>query len=72
MTVLRPVIDSLLKRVFSTSEFDRRLLLRGIYLTSGTQEGMPIDRVLGSVARTLGVSRERCASARRSRQGVFH
>jgi type VI secretion system protein ImpL len=56
MAVLRPVIDSLLKRVFSTSEFDRRLLLRGIYLTSGTQEGMPIDRVLGSVARTLGVS----------------
>jgi type VI secretion system protein ImpL len=56
MTVLRPVIDSLLKRVFSTSGFDRRLLLRGVYLTSGTQEGMPIDRVLGSVARTLGVS----------------
>ena len=56
MTVLRPVIDSLLKRVFSTSEFDRRLLLRGIYLTSGTQEGMPIDRVLGTVARTLGVA----------------
>jgi type VI secretion system protein ImpL len=56
MTVLRPVLDSLLKRVFSTSEFDRKLLLRGIYLTSGTQEGTPIDRVLGAVARTLGVS----------------
>jgi type VI secretion system protein ImpL len=56
MTVLRPVLEGLLKRVFSTSEFDRRLLLRGIYLTSGTQEGTPIDRVLGAVARTLGVS----------------
>lgn len=54
ITVLRPVLDTLLKRVFSASEFDRRLLLRGVYFTSGTQEGTPIDRVLGAVARTFG------------------
>ncbi len=72
MTVLRPVLDSLLKRVFSTSEFDRRLLLRGIYLTSGTQEGMPIDRVLGSVARTLGVSANVAPPPGGSRQVVLH
>jgi type VI protein secretion system component VasK len=26
-------------------------MLRGVYFVSGTQEGTPIDRVLGSVAR---------------------
>ena len=31
-----------------------RVLLRGVYFTSGTQEGTPIDRMLGAVARTFG------------------
>ena len=28
-------------------------MLRGVYFTSGTQEGTPIDRVMGALARTL-------------------
>jgi type VI secretion system protein ImpL len=32
-------------------------LLRGVYFTSGTQEGTPIDRVLGTLARTFGIER---------------
>jgi len=32
-------------------------LLRGVYFTSGTQEGSPIDRVLGSLARSFGLDR---------------
>ena len=31
-------------------------LLRGVYFMSGTQEGSPIDRVLGSLARSFGLS----------------
>lgn len=34
-------------------------LLRGVYLTSGTQEGTPIDRMMGAVARTFGVDEAR-------------
>jgi type VI secretion system protein ImpL len=34
---------------------EQRSLLRGIYFTSGTQEGTPIDRVMGTLARTFGV-----------------
>ena len=30
-------------------------LLRGVYFTSGTQEGRPIDRVLGSMAQAFGL-----------------
>ncbi len=56
MAVLRPVLDDLLKRVFTSSGFDRPVLLRGVYFTSGTQEGTPIDRMLGAIARTFGVT----------------
>ncbi|MEG1680089.1 MAG: type VI secretion system membrane subunit TssM, partial [Stenotrophomonas sp.] len=34
-------------------------MLRGVYLTSGTQEGTPIDRMLGAVARTFGLDAQR-------------
>ncbi len=32
-------------------------LLRGVYFTSGTQEGSPIDRVLGTLARSFNLER---------------
>ena len=52
------------------AQFDRQILLRGVYFTSGTQEGTPIDRLLGSIGRTLRRratwSRPRRAGARRT------
>ena len=33
-------------------------MLRGVYLTSGTQEGTPIDRLMGAVARTFGLDQQ--------------
>ncbi len=38
-------------------------LLRGVYFTSGTQEGTPIDRMLGAVARSFGLEPARAAVA---------
>ncbi len=48
---LRDVLQEFLHQVFSPSPFEARPMLRGVYFVSGTQEGSPIDRVLGSVAR---------------------
>jgi type VI secretion system protein ImpL len=56
MSLLKPLLDDLLKRVFTASGFDRPVLLRGVYFTSGTQEGSPIDRMLGAIARSFGVT----------------
>ena len=56
MSALKPTLDDLLQRVFTASGFDRPVLLRGVYFTSGTQEGAPIDRMLGAIARTFGVT----------------
>jgi type VI secretion system protein ImpL len=54
MAALKPLLSDLLRGVFSASGFDSRVLLRGVYFTSGTQEGTPIDRMLGAIARTFG------------------
>jgi len=56
MAAFGPLLNDLLKRVFINSDFDRRTLLRGVYFTSGTQEGTPVDRVIGAIARAFGVT----------------
>ena len=43
---------------FAPTKFDATPLLRGVYFTSGTQEGSPIDRAMGAVARGLGLERQ--------------
>jgi type VI secretion system protein ImpL len=59
MALLKPKIKHFLQQTFSTSLYDKNApLLRGIYLTSGTQEGTPIDRVMGQLASTYGLDRQ--------------
>ncbi len=48
---LRESLQEFVQQVFLPSPFEANPMLRGIYFVSGTQEGSPIDRVLGSVAR---------------------
>ena len=53
----RAPLEEFLEVVFSPSPYERDTLLRGVYFISGTQEGTPIDRVMGSVARAFGLQR---------------
>src|SRR5882724_13541932 len=50
----RPILD-FVSEAFGTSAFEQGVLLRGVYITSGTQEGTPVDRMLGALARTFGL-----------------
>jgi type VI secretion system protein ImpL len=54
VATLKPLLGDLLKGAFTGSGFDSRILLRGVYFTSGTQEGTPVDRMLGAIGRTFG------------------
>jgi type VI secretion system protein ImpL len=56
MAALRDSLTQWVSDVFSAREFDGRVLLRGVYFTSGTQEGTPIDRLLGTIGRTFGAT----------------
>lgn len=53
--LLRAALVALLQDVFPPSAEPARPLLRGLYFTSGTQEGRPMDRVLGEMGRALGL-----------------
>jgi type VI secretion system protein ImpL len=52
-----PLIEQFLDTAFIGVQGAPEPLLRGVYFTSGTQEGNPIDRVLGTLARSFKLER---------------
>jgi len=62
-----PLVGEILAQAFGTQVNHRPLQLRGVYYTSATQEGNPIDRVLATMARTFRLDRN--ASALKSGTG---
>ena len=60
---LKDVTRQILEAAFSSSSFKEKPLLRGVYFTSGTQEGMPFDRVMSALSRRFAVARAASASA---------
>jgi type VI secretion system protein ImpL len=55
LDVLLPALCSFADAALARADEAPRQPLRGVYLSSGTQEGNPIDRVLGAIARQHGV-----------------
>jgi len=51
------LLDAFLQHVFASSGYDHPLMVRGVYFTSGTQEGNPIDRVMASLGGAFGLER---------------
>jgi len=51
MAMLRDNVSEFLRRVFEPTRYKTNAILRGFYFTSGTQEGTPIDQVLGAMSR---------------------
>lgn len=49
-------VDELLKETFDDSRFAKRLSLRGVYFTSATQTGSPIDRLMSVISQKFGVA----------------
>ena len=54
----RPLIAVFLDAAFGSAWTGERPFLRGIYLTSGTQEGSPIDRVVATLSRSFNLERK--------------
>ncbi len=65
---LKDVVRDTLDAVFSASRFKEKPLLRGVYFTSGTQEGMPFDRVMSALSRRFAL-RGRMPAAAAPQQG---
>ncbi|MCB2135304.1 MAG: type VI secretion system membrane subunit TssM [Rhodobacteraceae bacterium] len=68
---VRSVAAEFLGEVFQENRYEHRHMLRGVYFTSGTQEGTPIDRLMMGMARTFGIGRQAIGSGRGTGRSYF-
>ncbi|HVY44680.1 MAG TPA: type VI secretion system membrane subunit TssM [Minicystis sp.] len=52
---IRRNLSELMQSIFAVNAFQGTPILRGFYFTSGTQEGRPLDRVLGRMGMAMGI-----------------
>ncbi len=52
---LHELIKPFLEEVFQSSRYAEDIMFRGVYFTSATQEGSPIDRIMGALANNYGL-----------------
>jgi type VI secretion system protein ImpL len=71
LSSLKEMLNDFLREIFTPSRFEERPLLRGVYLTSGTQYGTPIDRLMGAMAATFGLGRQQLTAAGGSGRSYF-
>ena len=57
-------LNEFLVRAFSGTKLDPAPFLRGVYMSSATQEGTPIDQLTSMLARAFGVDQKRAPSLR--------
>lgn len=55
-------LAAFMQSAFGGSKLDPAPFVRGLYFTSGTQEGTPIDRLTGALSRTFGLDPRRPAA----------
>ncbi len=68
---VRQVAQDFLEALFQDNKYEHRQMLRGVYFTSGTQEGTPIDRLMMGMARTFGIGRQAIGSGRGTGRSFF-
>lgn len=69
--VLRETLVGFLQGTFAPARGEVQPLVRGVYFTSATQEGTPVDRALGELARALGLKSRIVSAARPSGKTFF-
>lgn len=52
---IRPLLETFADAAFAPSRYEQPVQIRGMYFTSATQEGTPIDRVMGAISRSFGL-----------------
>ncbi|WP_431280619.1 type VI secretion system membrane subunit TssM [Humitalea sp. 24SJ18S-53] len=55
-------LQAFVQAAFGGSKLDPAPFLRGVYFTSGTQEGTPLDRLSGALSRAFGLDPKRPAA----------
>ena len=58
MENLKTITESFVRQTFVANRYKYQPYLRGVYFSSGTQDGTPIDRIMSSISANFGFSRE--------------
>jgi type VI secretion system protein ImpL len=69
--LLRDALVEMLQATFAPTADGGPAMLRGVYFTSATQEGSPVDRALGGLARAMGLAHRVLPAARGSGRSYF-
>jgi type VI secretion system protein ImpL len=69
--LLRDRLVQFVEAAFAPTKLEAKLVIRGVYFTSGTQEGSPIDRVMGALARGFGLERKLLPAQHASGRSYF-
>jgi type VI secretion system protein ImpL len=68
---LRQPLSEFLHAIFQPSRFEERPLLRGAYLTSATQNGTPVDRLMAAISQSFALDRQRLPAFSGTGRGYF-
>jgi type VI secretion system protein ImpL len=60
--VLQPLLAEALSSIFAVSGFETLCSPRGVFFTSGTQEGLTFDKVMGELTRSLAMPEGKVAA----------
>ncbi|MDP2713480.1 type VI secretion system membrane subunit TssM [Rheinheimera sp.] len=56
LRLLQSAADDFLKEIFAPNPFEKATMLRGVYIASATQEGVPIDRIMSQLGSNFGLA----------------
>lgn len=71
MENLKAIIDSFIKQTFVKNRYQFQPYLRGMYFTSGTQDGTPIDRLMTSVSAGFGFAPQAVQQSQQQGKSYF-
>ena len=71
MARLKQSIHDFLTQIFEPTRYHADATLRGFYFTSGTQQGTPIDQMIGALVKSFGAEEVSAAVLLRARQKLL-
>ena len=71
MISLKEPISQFLFEAFGDDYIQRAIDLRGVYFTSGTQEGTPLDRLIGGLVKDFNIQNNASMASRESGKSFF-
>ncbi len=71
MENLKPILSHFLRNTFAKNRFQHQPFLRGIYFSSGTQDGTPIDRLMTTVGKSFGFDAHHIAMEQNEGKSFF-